>query len=48
MVWLVASQRPEGLFYLLMISPQSEYEALRGRYTQVVNSVRFSPQQASR
>ncbi len=48
LVWLVTSQRPEGLFYLVMISPQSEYDALRSRYTQVVDSVRFLPQQASR
>jgi hypothetical protein len=48
MVWLVTSKRPEGLFYLVMISPQSEYDALRSRYTQVVSSVRFAPQQASR
>lgn len=48
LVWLVTSQRPEGLFYLVMISPQSEYGALRDRYAQVVDSVRFLPQQASR
>jgi hypothetical protein len=48
LVWLVTSKRPEGLFYLVMISPQSEYDALRARYTQVVGSVRFAPQQASR
>jgi Zn-dependent protease with chaperone function len=48
MVWLVASQRPQGLFYVLMISPQSEYDALRGRYEQVVGSVRFVRRQTSR
>jgi hypothetical protein len=48
LVWMVTSQRPEGLFYLLMISPQSEYEGLRNQYAQVVDSVRFMPQQASR
>jgi hypothetical protein len=48
LVRLVTSKRPEGLFYLVMISPQSEYDELRGRYTQVVGSVRFAPQQASR
>ena len=48
LVWLIASQRPQGLFYVLMIAPQSEYDALRGQYEQVVSSVRFVPQQASR
>jgi hypothetical protein len=48
LVWLVTSQRPGGLFYLVMISPQDEYDALRTQYTQVVGSVRFLPQQASR
>jgi hypothetical protein len=47
MIWLVASPRPQGLFYVLMISPQSEYNALRRQYEQVVGSVRFVPQQAS-
>jgi Zn-dependent protease with chaperone function len=48
LVWLIASQRPDGLFYVLMISPQSEYNALRSQYEQVVSSVRFVPQHASR
>jgi hypothetical protein len=48
MVWLVASQRQNGLFYVLMIAPQSEYSALRSQYEQVVGSVRFVSQQASR
>jgi len=48
MVWLVAAPRPQGLFYVLMISPQSEYNGLRGQYEQVVSSVRFAPQQASK
>jgi Zn-dependent protease with chaperone function len=48
MIWLVASARPQGLFYMLMISPQSEYNALRRQYEQVVGSVRFEPQQASK
>jgi Zn-dependent protease with chaperone function len=48
MVWLVTAQRPQGLFYLLMISPQNEYDALRGPYEQVLKSVRFVPQQTSR
>jgi hypothetical protein len=41
MVWLVASQRPGGLFYVLMISPQNEYDAARGQYEKVVGSVKF-------
>ena len=48
LVWLVASPRPEGLFYVLMIAPENEYNTLRGQYEQVVNSVRFAPQQADR
>jgi Zn-dependent protease with chaperone function len=48
MVWLVASQRQQGLFYVLMIAPQSEYNGLRPQYEQVVSSVRFAPPQASR
>jgi Zn-dependent protease with chaperone function len=41
LVWLVASSRPQGLFYVLMISPESEYNGLRGQFEQVVGSVRF-------
>ena len=48
LVWLVATQRPEGLFYVLMIAPQDEYDGLRGQYETVANSIHFAAQQASR
>ncbi len=42
LVWLVCTVRPAGLFYVLMISPEGEYNALRPQYEQVVGSVRFA------
>lgn len=39
--WIVAVKRPEGLFYLAMVSPESEYNQLSPLYEQVVKSVRF-------
>jgi predicted Zn-dependent protease len=40
-VWLVAAQRPQGLFHLLMIAPESEYKQLSKAYEDVVRSVKF-------
>jgi len=40
-IWLVTSTDPDGLFYLLMISPEDEYEQRSGYYEQVVRSIRF-------
>ncbi len=38
---LVAEQRPGGLFYLILISPESDYNALRPTLQQIQASVRF-------
>ena len=40
-VYLVTSARPEGLFYLVLILPQGDYEELRSQHHQILNSVRF-------
>jgi Zn-dependent protease with chaperone function len=48
LVWLVATARPQGLFYVVMISPESEYTALRRQYEQVVGSLQFNSVQAGR
>jgi hypothetical protein len=41
LVWLVATRRPQGVFYVLMVAPESSYNNLRPQYEQVVDSVRF-------
>lgn len=40
-VWLVTTQRPQGLFYLAMVSPVQEYEGLYPSFQAVLDSVRF-------
>lgn len=40
-VWMVTSHGPDGLFYMLMISPASEYDALAPVFEDAVRSVRF-------
>ena len=39
--WLVTTPRPEGLFYVIFIVPQSEFDRVRGVLDQVLQSVRF-------
>ncbi|MDA1234898.1 MAG: hypothetical protein O3A53_08860, partial [Acidobacteria bacterium] len=41
-VWLVTTQRPQGLFYLAMISPKDEYGSLYPGFQAAIDSVRFS------
>jgi hypothetical protein len=40
-VWMVAAQRPQGLFHVLMIAPESEYNDLSKTYEDVVRSIEF-------
>ncbi len=40
-VWMVTSFSRDGLFYMLMISPESEYDELSRGYEEVVRSVQF-------
>jgi len=41
LVWLVAAQYNGRLFYMLLVSPEKEYNALRGRFTEIVRAVKF-------
>lgn len=41
-VWLITTQRPQGLFYLAMISPADEYGTLYPNFQATLDSVRFS------
>ncbi|MEZ5394573.1 MAG: hypothetical protein R2724_17300 [Bryobacterales bacterium] len=41
LIWMVAAMRPEGLFHLLMISPQNEYNQYSKTFEEVVRSVKF-------
>ncbi len=41
-VWLVTAERDRGLFYLIMISPEREYDALYPEFEKTVNSVTFT------
>lgn len=38
---LLTAMRPEGLFYLVLIAPESDYNSLRPVFSQIENSVRF-------
>ena len=38
---LVTALRPQGLFYLVLIAPESDYTSLRPVFLQIENSVRF-------
>lgn len=40
-VWLVATERPQGLFYLSFVAPESEYPQLKGTFQNVLRSVVF-------
>ncbi|MDA1316024.1 MAG: hypothetical protein O2968_22100 [Acidobacteria bacterium] len=40
-VWLVASERPQGLFYVLFVSPEDEYDAQRATFQSILSSVTF-------
>ncbi len=40
-VWLVATERPEGVFYMLFVSPQPEYNDQRVTFQNTLSSVTF-------
>jgi Zn-dependent protease with chaperone function len=40
-VWLVATERPEGVFYVLFVSPQPEYNDQRVTFQNILSSVTF-------
>jgi hypothetical protein len=39
---LLTVDRPQGVFYMMFICPQSEYSALRETLDEMVHSIRFS------
>ena len=39
--WLVTTLRPNGLFYVVCIAPQKDYEAYSSAFRAVIHSVRF-------
>jgi Zn-dependent protease with chaperone function len=39
--WLLTAARPEGLFYLLFIAPETEWNATQPAFDATVNSLRF-------
>jgi hypothetical protein len=38
---VITAGRPEGLFYLILVSPEADYNALRPTLQQIQSSVRF-------
>lgn len=40
-VWLVATERPQGLFYILFVSPESEYQQHSTTFQNMLRSVVF-------
>lgn len=40
-VWMITAQRQQGLFYLVMVSPDKEYNQLRETFQQTVNNVQW-------
>ncbi len=38
---LVTVTRPEGLFYMVFIAPQSEFDQIQSTFEEIVRSVRF-------
>lgn len=39
--WLVTTLRPNGLFYIICIAPQKDYDAYNSAFRAVIHSVRF-------
>ena len=39
--WIVSSFRPEGLWYVVFIAPQSDFQAWQPSFQRMLNSVRF-------
>ena len=42
LVWLVTADQPEGLFYVLMISTESEYDYFKPQFERIVDSIRLN------
>ena len=40
-VWLLTSETPKGLFYVILVAPEDEYGQLREPYQKIVQSVQF-------
>ena len=40
-VYLVTTERPEGLFYLMLVSPQNEFRDLQAQLHEILDSFRF-------
>ena len=40
-VWLLTSETPKGLFYVILVAPENEYSQLREPYQKIVQSVQF-------
>ena len=40
-VWLVATERPQGFFYMIFVSPESEYQQASTTYQNILRSVVF-------
>ena len=40
-VWLLTSETPKGLFYVILVAPENEYSQLREPYQKIVRSVQF-------
>ena len=41
LVWVVTTLRPNSLFYIAFVAPESEYNGLRTRYEEMLRTVAF-------
>ena len=41
LIWLVTTERPNGLFYIAFVAPEGEYNQLRTQYQNMLRSVSF-------
>jgi hypothetical protein len=39
---LLTVNRPQGLFYMIFISPQSDFHELQSTFDEMIRSIRFS------
>jgi hypothetical protein len=39
--WIVTSLRPEGLWYVVFIAPQSDFQSWQPAFQRMLNTVRF-------
>ena len=39
--WLLTATRPDGLFYLVLVAPESDYNSLRPTFVEMQHAVRF-------